>query len=150
MLKMIDVKLIRDLKESKGKSLREIARITKYNFRTVKKYVEMEDFSEDPKVKKLKLPKLAPFHSIIGFWLEADKKYSIKQRHTAIRIHERLKEEYGAKYDASYSLLAEYVAKEKIRIYNNQGYLPLKHLPGSSQVDFGTAQYYENIVKYFA
>lgn len=146
MLKMIDVKLIKDLKENKGKSLREIARITKHNFRTVKKYVEMEDFSEDPKVKKLKLPKITPFHSVIDSWLEADKKYSRKQMHTAKRIHERLKEEFGEKYDASYSLLAEYVSKKKKEINNNQGYLPLKHMPGSAQVDFGSAQYYENEV----
>ena len=141
---MIDVKLIKDLKENKGKSLREIANITKHNFRTVKKYVEREDFSEDPKVKKIKLPKLVVFHSVIDFWLETDKKHSRKQRHTAKRIHERLREEFGDKYNASYSLLAEYVSKKRKEIYNNQGYLPLKHLPGSAQVDFGTAQYYED------
>ena len=144
MLKMIDVKLIKDLKENQGKSLREIARIMKHNFRTVKKYVEMDDFSEDPKVNKLKLPKLKQFHSVIDSWLESDKKHSKKQRHTSKRIHARLLEEYPDKYEASYSLLAEYVSKKKKDIYSNQGYLPLKHLPGSAQVDFGTAQYYEN------
>ncbi len=143
---MIDIKLIRDLKENKGKSLREIARITKYNFRTVKKYVEKEDFSEYPKVKKLKLSKIAPFYSVINSWLESDENHSSKQRHTTKRIHERLKEEYSDKYNASYSLLAEYLSKKKKDNRKNQGYLPLKHLPGSAQVDFGTAQYYEDKV----
>lgn len=32
----------------------------------------MKDFSEDPKVKKLLLPKLTPFHSTIDLWLEED------------------------------------------------------------------------------
>jgi len=103
-------------------------------------------FYEFIKVNKLKLSKLAPFHSVIDSWLESDKKYSSKQRHTTKRIHERLKEEYPHKYNASYSLLAEYVSKKKKDMNNNQGYLPLKHLPGSAQVDFGTAQYYENEV----
>lgn len=144
MLKMIDVKLIKDLKETKGKSMREIARITCHNFRTVQKYVKMKDFSEDPKVKKLKPPKLAQFYLTIDSWLESDKHHSKKQHHTARRIHNRLKEEFGEKYTASYSLLANYVSNKKKEIYNNEGYLPLSHMPGTAQVDFGTAEYYEN------
>ena len=144
MLKMIDVKLIKDLKETKGKSLREIARITGYNFRTVQKYVKMKDFSENPKVKKIKPSKLAYFYSTIDAWLESDKQHSKKQQHTARRIHNRLKEEFSDKYTASYSLLAVYVSKRKREIYNDRGYLPLNHMPGTAQVDFGTSEYYEN------
>ncbi len=146
MLKMIDVKLIKDLKEAKGKSLREIARITNYNFRTVKKYVEMEDFSKDPEVKKITPTKLASYYSDINSWLETDKAHSKKQSHTAKRIHERLQEEYGDKYTVSYSLLANYVSKKKKAINNSQAYLPLTHEPGSAQVDFGSAEYYANEV----
>ena len=146
MLKMIDVKLIRDLKEKKGKSLREIVRITSYNFRTVKKYVEMEDFSQDPQPRKVSPTKLAAYYPDIDSWLETDKLHSKKQRHTAKRIHERLQELYGDKYTVNYSLLAKYVSKKKREDTTSQAYLPLQHEPGSAQVDFGTAEYYTNEV----
>lgn len=34
--------------------------------------------------------------------------------------------------------------KEDLRLKNTEGYLPLIHYPGEAQVDFGTADFYEN------
>lgn len=51
-----------------------------------------------PGYQRIKLPispKLAPFTGIIDAILSADKQVHVKQRHTAIRILERLREEHG-------------------------------------------------------
>jgi hypothetical protein len=46
---------------------------------------------------------------IIDQWLEKDKTQPPKQRHTAKRIHERLKAEYG--FDGAESTVRHYVAQ---------------------------------------
>ncbi len=51
MLTMEQIYYIRFEHREKGKSLRRIAQETGFNFRTVQKYVEMEDFN----VRKKKL-----------------------------------------------------------------------------------------------
>ena len=43
---MADIKYIKDLFKKKGLSLREIARVTGYNFRAVRKYIDKEDWSQ--------------------------------------------------------------------------------------------------------
>ena len=52
MLTMADIKYIKDLSDKKGLSLREISRTTGFNFRTVQKYVDREDWSEPLTRKK--------------------------------------------------------------------------------------------------
>jgi len=53
---MIQVHHIKYLREFKGKSLRSIANETGHDFRTVKKYDEMEDFNTYVQRRKRKLP----------------------------------------------------------------------------------------------
>jgi hypothetical protein len=43
MLTMANIKYIKDLSDKKGLSLREISRVTGFNFRTVQKYVDKND-----------------------------------------------------------------------------------------------------------
>ena len=50
---MTDIKYIKDLFKKKGLSLREITKVTGYNFRTVQKYIDQEDWSQ-PTVKRSK------------------------------------------------------------------------------------------------
>ena len=74
-----------------------------------------------------------------------DKKAKRKQRHTARRVYDRLLEKYGSDFDCSYRTVAGYVAKRKKELFENKpGYLPLEHIPGEAQADFGDADYYEN------
>ena len=48
-------------------------------------------------------------------------------------------------FSCSYRTVAGYVAPKKKEIYGNkQAYLPLEHIPGEAQVDFGDADFYEN------
>ena len=67
--------------------------------------------------------------------LEADRTAPVKQRHTAKRIFERLRDEHG--YAGGYT-----VVKDHVRICRSQGretFVPLAHPPGHAQVDFGEA-----------
>lgn len=83
-------------------------------------------------------PKLAPFIGIIDAILEADKKVHVKQRHTALRIMERLRDEHG--FTGKYTIVRNYVYKDAAR--NKEMFIPLTHSPGHAQVDFGEADGY--------
>jgi transposase len=89
-------------------------------------------------------PKLDPYKAEIDNWLLADKVVKRKQRHTAKRVYDRLVEEYGESFNCSYRTIAGYVSNKKKEIYSKEpGYLPLEHIPGEAQVDFGSAEFYE-------
>ena len=83
-------------------------------------------------------PKLAAFTGIIDAILEADKQVHAKQRHTAARILERLRDEHG--FTGGYTIVRNYVYKAAIR--QKEMFIPLVHLPGHAQVDFGEADGY--------
>jgi transposase len=80
-------------------------------------------------------PKLGPFTAIIDQILESDREQPSKQRHTAQRIFDRLREEHG--FDGGYSSVKEYV-REK-RLTAQEMFVPLVHPPGDAQADFGEA-----------
>jgi hypothetical protein len=83
-------------------------------------------------------PKLTGFTGIIDAILEADKQVHVKQRHTAIRILERLRDEHG--FTGGYAIIRNYINKAAIR--QKEMSMPLVHLPGHAQVDFGEADGY--------
>ena len=147
MTSMDQIHRIRELYYGQDKSLTEIARIENLDWRTVRKYVDMEDFNKVPPSpdEELHSSKLDKFKPIIDKWLMEDKKAPRKQRHTARRVHKRLKDEADG-YDCSYRLVAAYVAgkKKELRLKKQEGYLPLEHHPGEAQADFGAADFYEN------
>ena len=67
--------------------------------------------------------------------LEADVKVHRKQRHTARRIFERLRDDYG--FDGQYTLVKDYVRKRGRR--GQEMFVPLSHAPGHAQCDSGAA-----------
>ena len=111
---MDQIHRIRDLYYGQDKSLTEIAGIENLDWRTVRKYVDMEDFSESPPSPggEQHSSKLDQFKPFIDKWLKEDKKAPRKQRHTAKRVHRRLKDEVEG-YDCSYRLVAIYVSAKK-------------------------------------
>lgn len=70
--------------------------------------------------------------------LEGDKSVHKKQRHTAHRIFERLCDERG--YSGGYTIVREYVALVTLR--SREMFIPLSHVAGQAQVDFGEADGY--------
>jgi len=78
-----------------------------------------------------------------------DKQVRKKQRHTAKGIFDRLTREHPD-FDCSYRLVASYASQKKKEIYGEQDgfYMPLVHIPGEAQVDFGEADFFERNVRY--
>ena len=82
-----------------------------------------------------KRPKLEPFTGVIDRNLEDALRRPRKQRHTAKRIFERLRDEYG--FDGGYTTVKDYVREH--RRQTREMFVPLSHPPGHAQCDFGEA-----------
>lgn len=138
---MSQVSLIKEL-QGKGLGPVAIAERLLVDRKTVSKYMAMESYEQQQPVQRKEQPsKLDPFKPLIMQWLEEDRKHRYKQRHTAMRIHNRLIEECAG-YDASYPLVQRYV--KSLRDYRHQeGTLELDWPPGEAQVDFGEADFYD-------
>jgi transposase len=129
-----------------GKSITQIRRETGRDRKTIRMYIEKDDWNEEktPETPR-EFPKLDPFKGEINEWLMEDRKAKRKQRHTARRVYGRLSQKYGEQFNCSYRTVAGYVVKRKEEIFGKKpGYLPLEHIPGEAQADFGDADFYEN------
>ena len=118
-----------------GMSVREASRVFGLHRDTVRK---MLAYSAPPGYRRqnpLRRPKLEPFTGVIGAILEADRQVPRKQRHTAKRIFERLRDEYG--FDGQYTIPKDYVREH--RRQTREMFVPLSHAPGHAQCDFGVA-----------
>jgi transposase len=80
-------------------------------------------------------PKLDAWVAAIDQILEDDKAEGRKQRHTAKRIFERLRDEHG--YTGGYTIVKDYVRLRKLS--QREMFVPLAHPPGDAQADFGEA-----------
>lgn len=119
----------------KGNSQREAARVFGVSRDTVAK---MCAYSAPPGYRRKKppvRPKLDPFIAIIDAILKSDQQAPKKQRHTAKRIFERLRDEYGFK--GGITIVRDYVREARQR--TAEKFVPLHHSPGHAQVDFGEA-----------
>ena len=118
-----------------GMSIRETARTFGLHRDTIRK---MLSYSVPPGYRRQsppKRPKLEPFTGVIDRILEDDLGRPRKQRHTAKRIFERLRDEYG--FDGGYTTVKDYV-RENLR-QSREMFVPLSHPPGHAQCDFGEA-----------
>jgi transposase len=132
----------------KGEKISQIANELQLDRKTVQKYVDMTDFNQlapKPASDQRFCPKLDPYKPTIDKWLKEDKQAPRKQRHTAKRVFKRLKKEYPG-FNCSYRTVASYYSVKHHELFSNtrSGFLPLEHHPGEAQVDFGTADFYEN------
>ena len=116
-----------------GMSIRETARTFGLHRDTVRK---MLAYSVPPGYRRQSppgKPKLKPFTGVIDRILEDDLALPRKQRHTAKRIFERLRDEYG--FDDGYTTVKDYVREN--RRQTREMFVPLSHAPGQAQCDFG-------------
>ena len=143
---MTQVEYIKDLYENEGLSLREIARQTRKDFRTVQKYAYQNNWN--PPVKLRMEPEAYPvmgeYIPIVNEWLEQDEREPRNQRHTATRVYKRLCKEQG--YKGSYGSVKRYVNRKKAEMKKTkESFLPLAHPPGHAQADFGKFKYYDGL-----
>jgi len=117
-------------------SKRAACREYKLDWKTLKRILEHEEPAgyqlKQPRVKR-KLDEHLPFiHEI----LKQDQQAPKKQRHTAKRIFERLRDE--REYEGGLTIVKDAVQAWKQR--QAEVFVPLAHRPGDAQVDFGEAQ----------
>ncbi len=140
-----------------GMSTREASRVFGVDRKTVRKMLsfsvppgyrrsapprrpkrKMLSFSVPPGYRRSappRRPKLGSFTGIIDRILEDDRTSHRKQRHTAKRIFDRLRDEYG--FTGGYTIVKDYVREQGLR--SREVFVPLSHSPGHAQADFGEA-----------
>src|SRR5215468_5307353 len=119
-----------------GLSGRAACREYKIHWKTLKRIL---DNPEPPGYRRTK-PKrpsiLEPLLPVLHQILEDDTKAPKKQRHTAKRVFERLRDEHG--YEGKLTVVKEAVAAYRRK--HAEVFVPLAHRPGEAQVDFGQAE----------
>lgn len=81
--------------DRQGVSRSEIARRPDVDRATVAKYADMDDMTPKPPTDRRRGSKIDPYAALVDGWLEADRMLPRKQRHTAKRVHDRLRAETG-------------------------------------------------------
>jgi transposase len=123
---------------AEGLSRREAARRFGVHRNTITKMLQ---YSVPPGYRRRERPiskKLGPYMAWIDKVLADDRLVHAKQRHTAQRIFERLRDEEG--FSGGYTIVREYVAQAQLR--SREMFIPLSHRPGHAQADFGQADGY--------
>ena len=125
MLKMDQVHVIRHQVKREGKSQRGVAKELRVSRNTVKKYLE----ESEPKRKKRK-PKRRPVGEKVAPRIDAlleewKERTTPKQRITATRMHQQLREEG---YTVGITTVRLYLAEKKRQAA--EVYIPLIHRPG--------------------
>jgi transposase len=116
---------------SEGMSRRQAAKHFNISRDSVSK---MLSYSTPPGYQRqspIRRPKLDAFVSTIDHWLDEDVKLPRKQRHTAKRVFDRLRDECG------FTIIKDYIREREQR--RSEVFVPLSHPPGHAQADFGEA-----------
>ncbi len=118
-----------------GVSKRQILRETGMHWLTLEKILRYSAPPGYRRLKPVKKPKIGPYLGRIRQILETDREVPRKQRHTAKRIWERLRDEEG--FEGGYTIVKDAVRDLKAR--SGEVFMPLVQRPGDAQVDFGFA-----------
>jgi transposase len=137
MLMVDQYEYIRTAHRVYGKKIRQIARETGHSRNTIKKALKGEHSGYKPRTHQ-PFPVLGSYLNVVDKWLEDDKQSPKKQRHTAVRVYNRLKEEHT--YTGSETAVRQYVRSAKLRIGvgARQAFIPLEPKIGvEAEVDWG-------------
>ena len=141
MLKMAMINKIRDLGAA-GYSITKIHQLTGADRKTIRKYLDLDDFSPELPVPSSKPSMLDEYKPLILEWLEEDKNNWYKQKHTAKRIYDLLKDEHGFK--GSYPIVQRFVKSVRNLQEKQRANAELIWEPGTAQADFGEADFIVN------
>jgi transposase len=119
-----------------GQSKRSVCREFEIHWGTLQKILSYPQPPGYRRAGPRPRPRLKPFLAVIDQILKDDTKAPRKQRHTAKRIFERLRDEYG--YEGGLTIVKQAVAAS--RRSHAEVFVPLAHRPGEAQVDFGQAE----------
>ncbi len=119
-----------------GQSKRSVCREFDIHWDTLRKILNHPEPAGYRRAGPRPKPKLEPFLPVIHQILKDDGKAPRKQRHTARRIFERLRDEHG--YGGKLTIVKQAVAAW--RRSRAEVFIPLTHRPGEAQVDFGQAE----------
>ena len=133
-------------------SISQICREEKLDFKTAKKYIEQEDFSEPLPVKMEKPKATDDYKDWLTELLEDNKNVWSKQRLTSKRVYDLLIKEFkDAK--VSYDSVNRFVKAWRKAQKKDLGFSHLVWYPGVAQADFGEADFETPIgilrMKYF-
>ena len=118
-----------------GRSQRAVARDFGLSRETVRKMLQYAVPPGYRREQPIQRPKLGPWLGVIDAILSDDKRRPAKQRHTAKRIFDRLKEEH--QFTGGYTIVKDYVRSATLR--SQEMFVPMTHPPGEAQADFGEA-----------
>src|SRR5262245_9956170 len=136
MLTVDDYAKIR-LAHRDGLSIRAIARTFGHSRRKVRQVLANPQPKPYTRRKPAPAPVLGSFHAVIDAILTADDSAPPKQRHTAMQLFRRLRDEYS--YTGGYDQVRRYVGKH--RRQHRETFIPLAHDPGQRlECDFGHIQ----------
>lgn len=117
-------------------SKREACRRYEIHWSTLKKILTHEEPPGYRRTRSPRRPTIEPVLPIIRQILGADTTAPRKQRHTAHRIWQRLRDEHA--FAGGYTVVKD--AVRELRAGTKEVFLPLTHPPGDAQVDFGFAE----------
>lgn len=134
---MVDKEYVRKRHFVDGWSIRELSRQLKIARQTIRKMLEDAELPKYKRKEERACPVMDPYRAFIENILLEDKNAPIKQRHTAVRIFERLVDEYG--FSGGESTVRHFV--RKLKVPQQECFLKLEANPGEQmQIDFGHAE----------
>lgn len=139
---MEEIERIRQAYYREGRSIRQIARELCHTRRVVREALQDAGPRRYTLTQPRPSPVMEPVIPIIDQWLLEDQQRPKKQRHTAHRIYERLRDEY--QFAGAESTVRRYVREHRLLSPKAQAHsamIPLAFRPGEdAQADFGEAQ----------
>lgn len=117
-------------------SKRQACREYDLHWLTLKKILSHEDPPGYRRAAPPRRPVIEPLLPVIRQILDGDATAPTKQRHTAHRIWQRLRDEHA--FAGGYTSVKD--AVRELRAGRKEVFLPLTHPPGEAQVDFGFAE----------
>jgi transposase len=117
-----------------GLSIRQIARTFHHTRRKIRQVLAEAEPPPYTRTQERPAPVLGPFWAVIDQILADDEHAPPKQKHTAMQVFRRLRDEHG--YPGCYGQVRRYLRRQRAR--HQETFIPLGHLPGQRlEADFG-------------
>ena len=117
-----------------GMSVREIARTLNRSRRKIRQILAEAEPRPYTRTQPMPAPVLGAFHGVIDTILAEDENAPPKQRHTAMQVYRRLRDEHA--FGGGYDAVRRYIGQHRREL--RETFIPLAHDPGQRlEADFG-------------